>query len=210
MGNRLFVENRVAEDLEAKGLHVPEAIDVTNKMEYVQFLNTLDHKPAFLGGRNNEWRELPNLRMYLSNVEYKPSQTHGIVMYDMILKRPYNPKSGSRKSSAASSVPNIMHQITDPNDENAQISILIPTKKPPKPSPTVKKVQQTRKLRRLREAYGLGQADGAAHVHVHAHALHDFEIDDDFDNLFDWTTELDAEGLKDNVNDYTLFTEATN
>jgi hypothetical protein len=36
-----------------------DGIDVTNKLEMIKHSTSVDKTPAYLGGKNNEWRVLP-------------------------------------------------------------------------------------------------------------------------------------------------------
>ncbi|KAJ3034565.1 hypothetical protein HDV00_004928 [Rhizophlyctis rosea] len=58
MGVRLFAENMFLEEYYSCGAKISDSVDVTNRIEFVQYLNTMDKRPAHQGGRNNEWREL--------------------------------------------------------------------------------------------------------------------------------------------------------
>ncbi len=58
MGSRCYQEKIVFQDFHPDPYKISKAYEVTDKMEYIQFMNTLDKKPAHLGGRSNDWREL--------------------------------------------------------------------------------------------------------------------------------------------------------
>ncbi|KAI8801920.1 hypothetical protein BJ742DRAFT_913022 [Cladochytrium replicatum] len=61
MGPRLYMEKVIATEYRRRLRTVAEPIDVTNTMEYVQYLNVVDQQPPQLGGRNNGWRELSDI-----------------------------------------------------------------------------------------------------------------------------------------------------
>ncbi|KAI9346414.1 hypothetical protein DFJ73DRAFT_796774 [Zopfochytrium polystomum] len=52
MGARLYTELVISHDT------LPDEVDVTNRMEHVQYMNCIDELPARYGGRNNGWRIL--------------------------------------------------------------------------------------------------------------------------------------------------------
>lgn len=58
MGKRRFEQRILAEDTIKDRYKISKAYEVTDKREFVQFMTTLDKKPAHLGGRCNDWREL--------------------------------------------------------------------------------------------------------------------------------------------------------
>jgi hypothetical protein len=58
MGSRCFNEKIIMEDIYQPSNQIERAYEVSNHMEYLQYNSTIDKKPAHLGGRNNEWREL--------------------------------------------------------------------------------------------------------------------------------------------------------
>jgi hypothetical protein len=58
MGAKTYHEGVILEEHYQKTFGVYEPYQVGNKMEFVQYLNSLDERPAYLGGRNNGWREL--------------------------------------------------------------------------------------------------------------------------------------------------------
>ncbi|KAI8853530.1 hypothetical protein BC829DRAFT_486837 [Chytridium lagenaria] len=57
MGARLYTELNLVEDSRLSST-VTNPYEVTNRMEYVKYVNDLDYRPAHLGGRNNGWRDL--------------------------------------------------------------------------------------------------------------------------------------------------------
>ncbi|KAJ3398918.1 putative protein CXorf58 [Chytridiales sp. JEL 0842] len=60
-----------------EGRQVTGLMDVTNEMDYVNYMNSLDLLPAHLGGRNNGWREL-SLSTVPNHVLYDPKWKPGI------------------------------------------------------------------------------------------------------------------------------------
>jgi hypothetical protein len=63
MGSRCFHEKILFPDLEQPVHAIEKAYEVTDHLEYIQYRTTIDHKPAHLGGRNNNWRELKMARI---------------------------------------------------------------------------------------------------------------------------------------------------
>jgi len=61
MGNRNFEKVIKKDNQWIKNCEIADPSDVTNKKEYIQYMNSLDKKPIYLGGRNNGWRELSTL-----------------------------------------------------------------------------------------------------------------------------------------------------
>ncbi|ORX85552.1 hypothetical protein BCR32DRAFT_290637 [Anaeromyces robustus] len=61
MGNRNFEKVINKDNVWNNTCDIANASDVTNKKEYIQYMNSLDKKPIYLGGRNNGWRELSTL-----------------------------------------------------------------------------------------------------------------------------------------------------
>ena len=58
MGNRVFHQNALQTQYSQKTFKTYEPYQVDNKLEFIQYMNSLDDRPAYLGGRNNGWREL--------------------------------------------------------------------------------------------------------------------------------------------------------
>ncbi len=58
MGAKAFLQQLQANELHHDSFGINETFEIGNKMEFVQYLNSLDERPAYLGGRNNGWREL--------------------------------------------------------------------------------------------------------------------------------------------------------
>ncbi|TPX61662.1 hypothetical protein PhCBS80983_g00986 [Powellomyces hirtus] len=58
MGVRLYSENVMRNEYQNRGLKVAHPDEVTNRLDFVQYISSLDQKPAYMGGRNNTWREL--------------------------------------------------------------------------------------------------------------------------------------------------------
>lgn len=58
MGPRLYTEGMIIEAYQSREYKMSSAVDVTNHLEFVQHLSSLDEMPASVGGRNNGWREL--------------------------------------------------------------------------------------------------------------------------------------------------------
>jgi hypothetical protein len=58
MGGRVFYENLMANDYQQRIFNIYEPYDIGTKLEFVKYLNSMDDRPANLGGRNNGWRVL--------------------------------------------------------------------------------------------------------------------------------------------------------
>jgi hypothetical protein len=58
MGYRLYSNQILLPDLQCSTGKVEKRYEVTDSMELIQYLSSIDKKPAHLGGRNNGWREL--------------------------------------------------------------------------------------------------------------------------------------------------------
>jgi hypothetical protein len=63
MGCRTFQEQIIIDELRQGAFKMASIHDVADKLDYIQHLNALDHKPTSLGGRNNGWREITMLRI---------------------------------------------------------------------------------------------------------------------------------------------------
>ncbi|ORX43383.1 hypothetical protein BCR36DRAFT_336001 [Piromyces finnis] len=61
MGNRNFEKVINKDNVWNNSCDISDPSDVTNKKEYIQYMNSMDKKPIYLGGRNNGWRELSTL-----------------------------------------------------------------------------------------------------------------------------------------------------
>lgn len=61
MGNRLFTENFIIAESQLQSYRISEAYEVTNRLDFIQYMTSLDERPTYLGGRNNGWRELSAL-----------------------------------------------------------------------------------------------------------------------------------------------------
>ncbi|KAJ3308281.1 putative protein CXorf58 [Blyttiomyces sp. JEL0837] len=58
MGARLYTETVLTHENIKDDDLVMDPADVTNRLEFVQYMSRLDRLPPHLGGRNNGWREL--------------------------------------------------------------------------------------------------------------------------------------------------------
>ena len=56
MGHRLYMHIMRLD--RGRNERITNDYDVTNFIEYIQFRNLLDKSPAYIGGRNNGWREI--------------------------------------------------------------------------------------------------------------------------------------------------------
>jgi len=65
MGNRNFEKVINKDNVWNNSCDIADPSDVTSKKEYIQYMNSLDKKPIYLGGRNNGWRELSTLSISL-------------------------------------------------------------------------------------------------------------------------------------------------
>ncbi|KAJ3018925.1 putative protein CXorf58 [Thoreauomyces humboldtii] len=91
MGVRLYSENMMRTEYQNRKLKVAHSDEVTNRLDFVQYISSLDQKPAYMGGRNNAWRELA----------LTPSTGFSNLVYDIANR---HPKHGSRKSTLVRSV----------------------------------------------------------------------------------------------------------
>lgn len=71
MGRRKFIDQMVEDSLQHERTGVQDELDVTSMKEYMQYASTVDNQPAWLGGRDNGWRQL------------QPTAQHG-VLYDFM------------------------------------------------------------------------------------------------------------------------------
>ncbi|KAI9341638.1 hypothetical protein BDR26DRAFT_1006973 [Obelidium mucronatum] len=58
MGTRAFTDLVLNKAMYVNSRHIAEPSDVTNRMEYVKYMNEMDQLAPKHGGRNNGWREL--------------------------------------------------------------------------------------------------------------------------------------------------------
>jgi hypothetical protein len=58
MGKAQFQKSILSDDTKKESFTISKAYEVTDKMEFIQFMNALDKKPVNMGGRSNDWREL--------------------------------------------------------------------------------------------------------------------------------------------------------
>jgi hypothetical protein len=58
MGARVYRQCYEVEQQFHEAFGVYDTYEVDSRMEFVQYLNSMDERPAYLGGRNNGWREL--------------------------------------------------------------------------------------------------------------------------------------------------------
>ncbi|KAJ3296606.1 putative protein CXorf58 [Rhizoclosmatium sp. JEL0117] len=58
MGTRAFTEIAVSKELYMNSRRIAEPSDVTNRMDFVKYMNEIDSLAPKFGGRNNGWREL--------------------------------------------------------------------------------------------------------------------------------------------------------
>ncbi|KAI9105753.1 hypothetical protein DFS34DRAFT_644561 [Phlyctochytrium arcticum] len=82
MGVRQYSENLLREAYQNRALKISHADEVTNRLEFVQYLSSLDTKPAYMGGRNNGWREL-NITPFAAtqNLVYDIRSSRGSTRY---------------------------------------------------------------------------------------------------------------------------------
>jgi hypothetical protein len=65
----------VFHDLQQKSSRIDKEYEVTDKLEYIQYLSTLDKKIPRDGGRNNDWRELNPSSFKDQNIIYDNLRT---------------------------------------------------------------------------------------------------------------------------------------
>ena len=70
-----------------------EKYEIQSKMEFVQYLNSLDDRPAYLGGRNNQWRELSLENLPNAPVQFAlPVKKSGAHVTPQKIKKKLKPK----------------------------------------------------------------------------------------------------------------------
>ncbi|XP_064615141.1 uncharacterized protein CXorf58-like [Liolophura sinensis] len=75
MGNRLFYDQILQDNIYQKQFRVTDEVDVTTLKDYMQYLANLDETPAYKGGKENYWRKLtlddvPRHTMFYDIVDY--------------------------------------------------------------------------------------------------------------------------------------------
>lgn len=105
MGVRLYTELVVSET------NQPDPIDVTNRLEYVQYMNSVDNLPARFGGRNNDWRVL-NFDDFQSREIYFEKSLSKINLHQR--KRRKRPPKPIQKPSQGQDKP---HDVLDIQDD---------------------------------------------------------------------------------------------
>lgn len=83
MGARTYRENIMINEYHHDAFGIYEPYEVGNKLEFVQYLNSLDERPAHLGGRNNGWRELTIARTYVDDVDVVIAFSTQSILYDV-------------------------------------------------------------------------------------------------------------------------------
>jgi hypothetical protein len=76
MGSREYTQKIVLPDLQQKSTKIEKHYEVTDKLEYIQYVTSLDRKPPHLGGRNNDWRELKLSTFKDENVIYGDTKNY--------------------------------------------------------------------------------------------------------------------------------------
>ncbi|KAH6585756.1 hypothetical protein BASA61_006739 [Batrachochytrium salamandrivorans] len=82
MGHRAFKREAMSVESQCGLPRIVMPYEVTDKMEYVHYMNSLDYHTPQLGGRNNGWRELAN-----SNA---PNLSFGYTMSQGSTQKPYS------------------------------------------------------------------------------------------------------------------------
>ncbi|KAI8619494.1 hypothetical protein BC830DRAFT_1103872 [Chytriomyces sp. MP71] len=152
MGPRAFTDLVLSKAAYVRTRQIAEPVDVTNRLEYVRYMNEVDHLAPQHGGRNNGWREL----------------------------------SFSSISSQATVF-----------DTNALVHSNVARRRTGAP----------RLKPKMRAAHGVGGAivasaggadqDGGGDARMQH--LVQVELEDDFVNLFEWTTNLHVGDLEDYI-----------
>jgi hypothetical protein len=70
MGPRTYYENVIMQEYHRELFDIYEDYEVGNEIEVVRYLNSLDQRPANLGGRNNNWRELTVSPYSTQSIQY--------------------------------------------------------------------------------------------------------------------------------------------
>ncbi|KAJ3305783.1 putative protein CXorf58 [Kappamyces sp. JEL0829] len=123
MGSRCYQEKIVFQDLQQDSYKVSKPYEVTDKMEYIQYMNTIDKKPAHLGGRNNDWREL----------KLTQSLIQGVIMDDR------RQRAATRQNTAGNALEHAMELV----DKYSKLTVRhVAAKKTAKPEPARLSVAQ--------------------------------------------------------------------
>ncbi|KAJ3147238.1 hypothetical protein HDU86_008074 [Geranomyces michiganensis] len=170
MGVRLYSENVMRNEFQNRGLKVAHSDEVTNRLDFVQYISSLDQKPAYMGGRNNTWRELA----------VTPSAGFPDLVFDMSGKR-----TALRKTSFRG--PRSINRLAAPaSRKRSSKSVKTSMFKLP---PEDIRAQTHSPLQR-----------NGYHHHHHHHNHDDAEaLDDEFDPLYEWTNHLTIDGLEDYI-----------
>ncbi|KAG8590060.1 hypothetical protein GDO81_006614 [Engystomops pustulosus] len=70
MGNRMYYEQMICDQLEHQKYRVTDVVDVATFKDYMQYTSHLDETPAHRGGRDNCWRKLSLKNMPRSTLMY--------------------------------------------------------------------------------------------------------------------------------------------
>ncbi|KAJ3010368.1 UNVERIFIED_CONTAM: putative protein CXorf58 [Siphonaria sp. JEL0065] len=149
MGARAFTDLVINKAMYVNSRHIAEPSDVTNRMEYVKYMNEMDQLAPKHGGRNNGWREL----------SFSAISSQATV---------YDNNSYLRSNTALR-----------PRGVYSRKSKLSTTESKPMTNSNSKRQQQH------------NPATHMAQLHV--------ELEDDFVNLFEWTTNLHIGDLEDYI-----------
>ncbi|KAI8588208.1 hypothetical protein BDZ88DRAFT_203122 [Geranomyces variabilis] len=174
MGVRLYSENVMRTEFQNRGLKVAHSDEVTNRLDFVQYISSLDQKPAYMGGRNNTWRELA----------VTPSAGFPDLVFDMSGKRTAIRKTSFRRLRSDS-------RLAAPTSRKCSS----------KPART-RMFQLTPEHIHSNNHSPLQQHDHHHHNrHQHHNHHHDDAevLDDEFDPLYEWTNHLTIDGLDDYI-----------
>ncbi|KAI6646451.1 hypothetical protein LOD99_12572 [Oopsacas minuta] len=113
MGNRRLMEQLIVDTCQQQGGRVTNDSDVTNLKELVQYRACLDETPAYLGGKDNTWRELDLKILPRHHVMHDVSLyvTRGVVTANLKYSFPkYWPHSPCQKVKQIRSLMNIRYK----------------------------------------------------------------------------------------------------
>ncbi|KAJ3246814.1 putative protein CXorf58 [Chytriomyces hyalinus] len=154
MGTRTFTQHLIHKAAYNHSRTIADPVDVTNRLEYVKYMNEMDQLAPQWGGRNNGWREL----------------------------------SFSCFSSQAT--------VYDNNMESSSFNIsrrqtIFAKRASSKAKPRTQRIH--------RDGVAAESIQSQLQSHENAQFLQHRELEDDFVNLFEWTTNLHVGDLEDYI-----------
>ncbi|KAJ3046384.1 putative protein CXorf58 [Rhizophlyctis rosea] len=173
MGVRLFAENMFLEEYYSYGSKIRDSVDVTNRIEFVQYLNTMDKRPAHQGGRNNGWREL----------SVTPLAAPQLLLLDPSTPT-HHPRPRRKQKPSHKKHHKRPAYLSPPSDSSDFSSSSPSSSSSSTPDP------HERNWEERREGY-----DGSGVIVPTA----GIETEEEFGNLFEWTNGLSLDGMEDYV-----------